>query len=88
MINLSTDDEELRMKAMNELLVFLGEEFGPDAVPSVLGATRGRIIARITGCPALSGLEAGIDRVFFVIIAIRVLVARNSIVGAFGVTCP
>jgi len=51
MINLSTDDEELRMKAMNELLVFLGEEFGPDAVPSVLGATRGRIIARITGCP-------------------------------------
>ena len=51
MINLSTDDEELRMKAMNELLVFLGEEFGPGAVPSVLGATRGRIIARVTGCP-------------------------------------
>ena len=39
------------MKAMNELLEFLGEEFGPDAVPSVLGATRGRIIARVTGCP-------------------------------------
>ena len=51
MINLSTDVEELRMKAMNELLVFLGEEFGPGAVPSVLGATRGRIIARVTGCP-------------------------------------
>jgi uncharacterized protein with ATP-grasp and redox domains len=51
MINLSTDNEELRLKAMDELLKFLGEEYSPDAVPSVLGATRGRIIAQVTGCP-------------------------------------
>jgi hypothetical protein len=50
MINMSTDDEETRLKAMEELLRLMGDQFGPDAVPSVVGAERGRVIARVTGC--------------------------------------
>jgi len=46
MIKLSTDDEETRREAMIALLQLMGEE----TVPSVLGAERGRLIARITGC--------------------------------------
>ncbi len=50
MINMSTDDEETRLRAMDELLRLMGDQFGPDAVPSVIGAERGRVIARVTGC--------------------------------------
>ena len=50
MIKLSTDDEETRRQAMIALLKLMGEEFNEDTVPSVLGAERGRLIARITGC--------------------------------------
>jgi uncharacterized protein with ATP-grasp and redox domains len=50
MINMSTEDEETRLKAMEELLRLMGDQFGPDAVPSVIGAERGRVIARVTGC--------------------------------------
>ncbi len=50
MIKLSTDDEETRFEAMDALLELMGNGFGPDTVPSVLGAERGRLIARITGC--------------------------------------
>ncbi len=50
MIKMSTEDEETRRKAMEELLRLLGDQFGPDAVPSILGTERGRVIARVTGC--------------------------------------
>jgi uncharacterized protein with ATP-grasp and redox domains len=50
MINMSTEDEETRLKAMEGLLRLMGDQFGPDAVPSVIGAERGRVIARVTGC--------------------------------------
>jgi len=50
MIKLSTDDEETRRQAMIALLKLMGEEFNENTVPSVLGAERGRLIARITGC--------------------------------------
>jgi uncharacterized protein with ATP-grasp and redox domains len=50
MINMSTKDEETRLKAMEGLLRLMGDQFGPDAVPSVIGAERGRVIARVTGC--------------------------------------
>ncbi len=47
----STEDEGRRMQAMTELLRMLGEEFGPDAVPSYIGIERDRIIKRVTGNP-------------------------------------
>jgi uncharacterized protein with ATP-grasp and redox domains len=47
---MSTKEEEIRRKAMGELLKMLGESYNSEAVPSVLGAERGRIIARVTGC--------------------------------------
>jgi hypothetical protein len=50
MILMSTDDEKTRREAMQELLALLGRGFTPDAVPSVIGAERGRVIARVTGC--------------------------------------
>ncbi|MCW4012052.1 MAG: ARMT1-like domain-containing protein [Candidatus Bathyarchaeota archaeon] len=50
MIKLSTDDEETRREAMIALLKLMGEDFNEETVPSVLGAERGRLIARITGC--------------------------------------
>jgi damage-control phosphatase, subfamily I len=50
MIQMSAEDEETRRRAMQALLELLGREFTPDAVPSVIGAERGRVIARVTGC--------------------------------------
>jgi len=50
MIRMSTEDEETRLKAMEALLRLMGDQFGPEAVPSVIGAERGRVIARVTGC--------------------------------------
>ncbi|MBC8463020.1 DUF89 family protein, partial [Candidatus Bathyarchaeota archaeon] len=50
MIKLSTDDEEKRFQAITAILELFGNDFGPDSVPSVLGAERERLIARITGC--------------------------------------
>ena len=50
MIQLSTDDEETKKKAMIALLKLMGEKFNEDTVPSVLGAERGRVIAELTGC--------------------------------------
>jgi uncharacterized protein with ATP-grasp and redox domains len=47
----STDDEDVRLETVRQLLVLLAEEFGPDAVPSVVGSERDRIIHRVTGCP-------------------------------------
>jgi len=50
MILMSTEDEERRRDAMQGLLALMGSGFKPDAVPSVIGAERGRVIARATGC--------------------------------------
>ena len=50
MIRLSTEDEETRRDAMEALLKLMGDEYGPEAVPSVLGTERGWVIARVTGC--------------------------------------
>lgn len=50
MINLSTDDEETRRQAMTGLLQLMGNDYNSEAVPSVIGAERGRVIARMTGC--------------------------------------
>jgi uncharacterized protein with ATP-grasp and redox domains len=50
MIKLSTDDEGKRFESMDALLELMGNDYGPETVPSVLGAERGRLIARITGC--------------------------------------
>ena len=47
----STEDEGVRLKAVMELLRLLGEGFGPEEVPSYLGAERDRLIKRVTGCP-------------------------------------
>jgi len=47
----STEDEGVRLKAVTELLRLLGEGFGPEEVPSYLGAERDRLIKRVTGCP-------------------------------------
>jgi hypothetical protein len=50
MIRMSTEDEETRQRAMEELLKLLGDQFNSEAVPSVLGTKRGWVIARVTGC--------------------------------------
>jgi hypothetical protein len=50
MIKMSTEDEDKRQEAMEELLKMMGETYNSDAVPSVIGAERGRVIARVTGC--------------------------------------
>ncbi len=50
-LNLSTDDESVKMKVIMELLKLLSERFNKDAVPAWLGAERDRLIKRLTGCP-------------------------------------
>jgi len=47
----STEDEEVRMRAVEALLKLMGENFGPDVIPSILGIERDRLIKSITGCP-------------------------------------
>ncbi len=47
----STDDEDVRMRAVEALLKLMGEGFSPDVIPSILGIERDRLIKRITGCP-------------------------------------
>jgi uncharacterized protein with ATP-grasp and redox domains len=49
-IKLSTDDEQTRFQAMDALLELMGNGFDSNCVPSVLGAERERLIARITNC--------------------------------------
>jgi uncharacterized protein with ATP-grasp and redox domains len=49
-IKKATKDEETQFKAMEKLLQFLGENYNSEAVPSILGTGRDRIIREITGC--------------------------------------
>jgi hypothetical protein len=50
MIMRATEDKEKRIEAMKQLLSFLGEEYNSEAVPSILGTGRERVIRKITGC--------------------------------------
>jgi hypothetical protein len=47
----ATEDKQKRFKALSAVTEMLGREFSPDAVPSLLGAKRDRMIKRITGNP-------------------------------------
>ncbi len=50
MIQLSTQDEDTRLEAMEALMRLMGSKFNKDTVPSVLGHERGVLIASITQC--------------------------------------
>jgi uncharacterized protein with ATP-grasp and redox domains len=50
MIKLSTDDEEIRQEAIKYLLKLMADNYDKNAVPSILGNERGRLIAEITRC--------------------------------------
>ncbi len=50
-IQRSTEDEEVRLKAVAELLKLLGGSFCAEAVPSYLGTERDRLVKRVTGHP-------------------------------------
>ena len=47
----ATEDGEKRFRALSEVIEMLGREFNPDAVPSILGVKRDRMIRSITGNP-------------------------------------
>ncbi|MCD6263601.1 DUF89 family protein [Candidatus Bathyarchaeota archaeon] len=47
----ATEDRERRFRALSEVIEMLGREFTPEAVPSLLGTKRDRMIRRITGNP-------------------------------------
>ena len=47
----ATDDPALRLKVMMEVAKLLAREFGPDAVPAVVGTKRDRLVKALTGNP-------------------------------------
>jgi uncharacterized protein with ATP-grasp and redox domains len=47
----STDDEAVRLEAIGSLLRLIADMYGDDAVPSIIGAQRDRLLHRVTGCP-------------------------------------
>ena len=47
----ATEDPELRLKVMIEVMRLLAEELRPDAVPAIVGTMRDRLIKRLTGNP-------------------------------------
>lgn len=47
----ATDDKEKRFRALSEVMEMLGQEFGLDAVPSLIGTKRDRMIKKITENP-------------------------------------
>jgi uncharacterized protein with ATP-grasp and redox domains len=47
----ATDDPSVRFRALKSLFRMLSENFGPEAVPSVLGTMRERTIREVTGNP-------------------------------------
>ena len=47
----ATEDPELRLKVMVEVAKLLAREFGPDAVPAIVGTKRDRLIKALTGNP-------------------------------------
>ncbi len=47
----ATEDPELRLKVMVEVARLLAREFGPDAVPAIVGTKRDRLVKALTGNP-------------------------------------
>jgi hypothetical protein len=47
----STDDEAMRKEAIGALLHLMADMYSDEAVPSIIGAERDRLLHRITGCP-------------------------------------
>jgi uncharacterized protein with ATP-grasp and redox domains len=47
----STDDEAVRKEAIGALLHLMADMYGDEAVPSIIGAERDRLVHRVTGCP-------------------------------------
>ena len=47
----STDDEAVRREAIGALLHLMADMYGDEAVPSVIGAERDRLVHRVTGFP-------------------------------------
>ena len=47
----STDDEAVRREAIGALLHLIADMYGDEAVPSIIGAERDRLLHRVTGCP-------------------------------------
>jgi len=47
----STDDEAVRKEAIGTLLHLMADMYGEEAVPSIIGAERDRLLHRVTGCP-------------------------------------
>jgi uncharacterized protein with ATP-grasp and redox domains len=46
----STEDEAVRKEAIGSLLHLIADMYGEDAVPSIIGAERDRLVHRVTGC--------------------------------------
>jgi uncharacterized protein with ATP-grasp and redox domains len=47
----STDDEAVRKEAIGALLHLIADMYSDEAVPSIIGAQRDRLVHRVTGCP-------------------------------------
>jgi len=47
----ATEDRQKRFEALSAVTEMIGREFNPDAVPSILGTKRDRMIKRLTGNP-------------------------------------
>ena len=47
----ATEDRQKRFEALSAVIEMIGKEFNPDAVPSILGTKRDRMIKRLTGNP-------------------------------------
>ncbi len=47
----STDDEAVRREAIGALLHLIADMYGDEAVPSIIGAERDRLVHRVTGFP-------------------------------------
>ncbi|MBL7079298.1 DUF89 family protein [Candidatus Bathyarchaeota archaeon] len=47
----STDDEAVRKEAIGALLHLMADMYGDEAVPSIIGAERDRLVHRVTECP-------------------------------------
>jgi uncharacterized protein with ATP-grasp and redox domains len=47
----STDIEAVRKEAIGTLLHLIADMYGDEAVPSIIGAERDRLVHKVTGCP-------------------------------------
>ncbi|MGD9395170.1 MAG: ARMT1-like domain-containing protein [Candidatus Thorarchaeota archaeon] len=56
-IKLATDDPELRMRVVEAMTKFLGENFNGEAVPSHIGTDRDLLVQEMTGSDPYEGLK-------------------------------